>query len=59
LLTATLVLFPLLYLTLELPKRIINDAIGAEGGTVTVQGVEFGQITFLMMLCGLFLATAR
>ena len=56
-LTATLVLFPLLYLTLELPKRIINDAIGAEGGTVTVQGVEFGQITLLMMLCGLFLAS--
>ena len=28
LLMVTLTLFPLLYLTLELPKRIINDAIG-------------------------------
>lgn len=51
----TLALFPLLYLTLELPKRIINDAIGAVGGTTIVMGVEIGQITFLMMLCGLFL----
>lgn len=50
----TLVLFPLLYLTLELPKRIVNDAIGAEGGTVTLFGTEVGQITFLMILCGLF-----
>ncbi len=55
LLAATLLLFPLLYLTLELPKRIINDAIGAKGGTVTIRGIEFGQITFLMILCGLFL----
>ena len=50
----TLTLFPLLYLTLELPKRIINDAIGA-GGPVTVYGTEIGQIPFLMLLCGLFL----
>lgn len=55
LLAVTLVLFPLLYLTLELPKRIINDAIGADGGVVVVQGIAFGQITFLMILCGLFL----
>ncbi|MEM7521067.1 MAG: ABC transporter transmembrane domain-containing protein [Pseudomonadota bacterium] len=50
----TITLFPLLYLTLELPKRIINDAIGA-GGSVTAFGYEFSQITFLMILCGLFL----
>jgi ABC-type multidrug transport system fused ATPase/permease subunit len=54
LLAITLTLFPLLYLTLELPKRIINDAIGA-GGPVTYYGYEFDQITFLMGLCGLFL----
>ncbi|QFT59058.1 putative ABC transporter ATP-binding protein [Sulfitobacter sp. THAF37] len=55
LLLVTLTLFPLLYLTLELPKRIINDAIGAESGQVDVWGYEVGQITFLMILCGLFL----
>jgi len=51
----TLTLFPLLYLTLELPKRIINDAIGAGSEQVTVYGYQMGQITFLMVLCGLFL----
>jgi len=55
LLLVTLTLFPLLYLTLELPKRIINDAIGAEGGTVTILGVTLSQITFLMVLCVMFL----
>lgn len=55
LLAVTLTLFPLLYLTLEIPKRIVNDAIGAESEIVTVLGYEFGQITFLMILCGVFL----
>ena len=45
----------MLYLTLELPKRIINDAIGASSDTVVAMGVEMGQVTFLMVLCGLFL----
>ncbi len=48
-------LFPLLYLTLELPKRIINDAIGASDDTVQVFGQDISQIGFLMLLCGLFL----
>jgi len=47
----TMTLFPLLYLTLELPKRIINDAIGAQSDTVLVMGRELGQVTFLGMLC--------
>jgi ABC-type multidrug transport system fused ATPase/permease subunit len=51
----TLTLFPLLYLTLELPKRIINDAIGAGTDSVTRFGVEMSQLSFLMVLCGLFL----
>ena len=55
LLAVTLTLFPLLYLTLELPKRIINDAIGASSDRVTYFGVEFDQVTFLMILCGMFL----
>ncbi|OED46191.1 cyclic nucleotide-binding domain-containing protein [Leisingera sp. S232] len=55
LLVVTACLFPLLYLTLELPKRIINDAIGAESSTITMLGQSFDQLTFLWILCGAFL----
>ena len=51
----TLLLFPLLYLTLELPKQIINDAIGSGSPVITAYGIEFDQITYLMLLCGAFL----
>ncbi|WP_246455549.1 ABC transporter transmembrane domain-containing protein [Sulfitobacter aestuariivivens] len=50
-----MLLFPFLYLTLELPKRIINDAIGAAQNVVVVFGVPLSQTTFLWLLCGLFL----
>ncbi|MGR3760339.1 ABC transporter transmembrane domain-containing protein [Roseobacteraceae bacterium NS-SX3] len=55
LLVVTACLFPLLYLTLELPKRIINDAIGSETPVVDVFGYEVDQLIFLWMLCGAFL----
>jgi ABC-type multidrug transport system fused ATPase/permease subunit/CRP-like cAMP-binding protein len=55
LLLVTITLFPLLYLTLELPKRIINDAIGAGSATVTTFGFQMSQIHFLGLLCILFL----
>ncbi|PRZ50122.1 ABC transporter transmembrane domain-containing protein [Tritonibacter scottomollicae] len=55
LLLVTACLFPLLYLTLELPKRIINDAIGAQSSTVEVWGQQFDQLTYLWILCGAFL----
>ncbi|TNJ47865.1 cyclic nucleotide-binding domain-containing protein [Phaeobacter sp. B1627] len=55
LLLVTTCLFPLLYLTLELPKRIINDAIGAQSSTVEVWGMSFDQLTYLWLLCGAFL----
>ena len=51
LLGLTVVTFPFLYATLELPKRIINDAIGASGDVVTALGFEFSQIQFLLALC--------
>ncbi len=51
----TVTLFPLLYLTLELPKRIINDAIGAGETVVQFFGIQMPQITFLMVLCLMFL----
>ena len=46
---------PFLYLTLELPKTIINEAIGGVDFPQAVLGIEFGQIPYLMVLCGLFL----
>nr|WP_174819112.1 ABC transporter transmembrane domain-containing protein [Ruegeria atlantica] len=55
LLAVTSTLFPLLYLTLELPKRIINDAIGAANPVVDVLGYEMSQTTFLILLCCAFL----
>jgi ABC-type multidrug transport system fused ATPase/permease subunit len=51
----TLTLFPLLFLTLELPKRIINDAIGSSTNVVFFFGIELSQVAFLMALCGAFL----
>jgi ABC-type multidrug transport system fused ATPase/permease subunit len=55
LLAVTTTLFPMLFLTLELPKRIINDAIGAQSSTVEFFGVSMGQVTFLGVLCIAFL----
>ena len=53
----TLLIFPILFATLELPKRIINDAIGGTGENVVVLGFDLTQIQFLMLLCaGFFLA---
>lgn len=55
LLAVTLMTFPILYLSLELPKRIINDAIGGTGADVVVWGVTLNQTQFLMALCVGFL----
>ncbi|WP_428928688.1 cyclic nucleotide-binding domain-containing protein [Marinibacterium sp. SX1] len=55
LVVVTAMLFPLLYLTLELPKRIINDAIGAAVTPIPVLDMEIEQVPFLMILCGGFL----
>jgi ABC-type multidrug transport system fused ATPase/permease subunit len=57
LLILTLVTFPFLYITLELPKRIINDAIGAESNAIDVFGVELSQVQFLFALCFAYLAS--
>ncbi|UOA28757.1 ABC transporter transmembrane domain-containing protein [Pseudosulfitobacter sp. DSM 107133] len=55
LLLVTLVTFPFLYATLELPKRIINDAIGADSDVITYLGVDMPQVVFLLVLCGIYL----
>ncbi len=53
----TIFTFPFLYATLELPKRIINDAIGSSEAVVDLWfGFEVSQTEFLMILCGLYLA---
>jgi ABC-type multidrug transport system fused ATPase/permease subunit len=57
LLALTLLIFPFLYASLELPKRIINDAIGAPEPIVEVWGQEVSQVNYLLFLCCVFLAT--
>jgi len=55
LVVATLLSFPFLYLSLDLPKLIINEAIGGKHFPHEILGVEFGQIPYLLLLCGAFL----
>ncbi|MES0824907.1 ABC transporter transmembrane domain-containing protein [Ruegeria sp. SCP11] len=57
LLFLTVLSFPFLYASLELPKQIINGAIGAPSDTVTVLGFTVTQVQYLMILCFAFLAT--
>lgn len=55
LLVMTFASFPFLYASLELPKMIINQAIGATGFPRVVYGVSLEQVEYLMILCGIFL----
>lgn len=58
LLVMTLISFPFLYYSLDLPKRIVNEALGAKGGTdfpITFLGIELQQLEYLWTLSGLFL----
>lgn len=51
--------FPFLYYSLELPKKIINEALNAKGRAafpVEWLGFSFGQLEYLWTLSGLFLA---
>ncbi len=50
------VALPFLYLTLELPKIVVNEAIGGTDFPKVILGHAFGQIPYLLLLCGLFLA---
>ncbi|HML09212.1 MAG TPA: ABC transporter ATP-binding protein/permease [Stellaceae bacterium] len=56
LLVLTLVSFPFLYYSLELPKTIVNRAIGGKHFPQPFFGMELDQIPYLMTLCALFLA---
>ena len=56
LLILTLVSFPFLYYSLELPKLIINEAISGTDFPRTVFGYDIDQVSYLMLLCAIFLA---
>ncbi|MBJ3777156.1 ABC transporter ATP-binding protein/permease [Acuticoccus mangrovi] len=51
----TVVSFPILYMTLELPKWIVNDAISGKDFPKSIMGFELTQIPYLIVLCGIFL----
>ena len=51
----TLTAFPFLYYSLDLPKIIINKAIGGDEFPRELLGVSLEQIPYLMVLCGIFL----
>ena len=55
LLVFTLASFPFLYMSLDLPKTIINKAIGGQGFPKDFAGFDFEQIPYLFLLCVLFL----
>lgn len=47
----TVVSFPILYMSLELPKWIINDAISGTEFPKTVLGLQLDQVEYLIALC--------
>ena len=52
----TLLSFPITYITLELPKRIVNEALGEKPGWARgILGANMEQVTFLLALCFAFL----
>lgn len=55
-LALTLLSFPVVYASLEIPKIIVNDAISGTEFPRTVLGFELGQIPYLLMLCFIYLA---
>ena len=56
LLILTAISFPFLYLSLDLPKIIINKAIGGKEVPEEIFGITIDQIDYLLILSGAFLA---
>ncbi len=50
-----LMAMPVLYVTLELPKRIINQAINGDQFPVEIYRVALSQVEYLFLLCSFFL----
>src|SRR5215475_95201 len=55
LVVVTLMSFPFLYYSLELPKIIVNRAISGKEFPQNFLGIEFDQIPYLLILCCVFL----
>jgi len=54
-LVLTVLSFPLVYVSLEIPKIIVNDAISGRDFPREILGIELQQIPYLLTLCGAFL----
>jgi putative ABC transport system ATP-binding protein len=54
-LALTVLSFPLVYISLEIPKIIVNDAISGRDFPRDILGFELQQIPYLLVLCGAFL----
>jgi ABC-type multidrug transport system fused ATPase/permease subunit len=52
----TLLSFPFLYYSLDLPKLIVNCTISEKDLPAHFLGMEFNQIPYLIVLCSIFLA---
>src|SRR6476660_3066546 len=55
LVVVTLLSFPFLYYSLDLPKLIVNRAISGKEFPQPFLGMEFDQIPYLLILCCIFL----
>lgn len=56
LLALVLLSMPIVYITLELPKLIINEAIGGKGVPGSIFGYPMDQMKYLVVLCVAFLS---
>ena len=54
-LALTLASLPFFYLWVELPKRIVDDALGGGPGTRPLLGFELSRLDYLIALCSFFL----
>jgi ABC-type multidrug transport system fused ATPase/permease subunit len=48
---------PTLYLTLEIPKHIVNHAIASTSKVIEIDDIAFSQVEFLVVLCFLYLGS--
>lgn len=51
----SLSVMPILYVTLELPKQIVNNALNSDSFPADYLGLSLTQVEFLFLLCGLYL----
>jgi ABC-type multidrug transport system fused ATPase/permease subunit len=55
LLGLTVVSFPFLYYSLDLPKMIVNDALGRADQQHSIFSMPLDPVMYLLVLCGIFL----